>query len=444
MKEIYENPWRIIHSKYPLLFKESLILKKIKAIDQIEKEEWDISSVSGLFSIFLKDEPPAVKHRASKFIDGFVKHTKKRTYYIDPDLLITFRYKYIPVTQINDLSQTSFSNSLLGLASFNQNGFVREAVLDKWLSMDMLLDSLMPFILLRLTDNVPIIKEKAIRLLKRAISQSSIKDILTHAKTFRHYSLRMKTNRQDLMEYIYAKIQENPSEELVASLNHWPSEGQILIIKSIQNEIQENQNLLKLTLDLALPNVKQWFSITAQQWELPPSSIYPLLSNSSSFLRRLGLRKIGPTFLNTFKSEVMALTTDPSRRVRQTARFLLREEGINKIRDYYYHQIEASKNPPFGVMMGVMEIASSEDLIKIKSFLNHENRFVRASALESLYKLDKNETSEALKNSLLDKSALVRKTAHIIQRKLTPYDAGASASDLFSSSVADFAKKFLY
>lgn len=418
MTEKFENPWNIIASKYSLFNSAKLMSKKIDALKQIEEEFSTVSTIPSLFCLLLSDEPNPIKMKICEAINNlFSEMMIKNKNIISFELSYEFRDIYIDINQIEYLGNFSSPNIFLGIASFNGNGYVREAVIDYWLSTDTDLSSLIPFILLRLNDHVDVIRTKAHVLFKGIMTSSNPNDIISYANALSHYAQFINPENEIFSDAIYQCLQKIEIHELLNSLKKWSPHEQIFMLNNVLSEIKTKQEFIKLVLENTLPSVKQWFSIRVQSWEFPDFVIKILLSDSSSFIKRLGLRKIKAESLDIYKEEIMMLICNESRRVRQSARFLMRGEEKDILHDNYCNIIDTSEKPPIGAILGFIEISTIEDLDQLKTYLTHSNKFVRAAALENLYRLIGTEANQWTSQGLSDHSSLVRMIAASIRKK---------------------------
>lgn len=431
MTEKFDNSWAIILSKYPLLFKDDLIKKKVKAIIQLEHDANPIYEIPFLFPILLGNEPDAVKNQAAESISIlFDKLMINNNNVVSKSM---FRSIYITVDQISSLLKFKYSNILLGIASLNENGFVREAALDQCLVKN----AHMPysFLLPRINDNVPSIREKAKKLFRLSLPLSSLENILRNCDAFIYYANIVPIQHMDLITKISQIIRKTPFSTFISAFEDYSPASQKIILMSFLTDFRENLELFSTILKKILPSVKKWFMTKTQYWDLPESIISKLLSDSNSVIRQSAIRRIKPEKIGVSREKLMEMTYDPSRRVRETARFVLRSEEMDKIHSNYCYLIENNENPSYHLMEALMEIATIDDLDRIKKYLSHANKFVRASALKSLYRLLERKAIDSILQGLVDRSSLVRKVSASILKASSPIHDEQIRSYLFNGPI---------
>lgn len=431
----FQNFWEIISLKYPLLFKKSLIEKKIEAIVRIQTESNSGSTliyvIPYLFPLLLGHEPAPVKNQAVKSMDILLKiFMRDRKNIISQKTVICLRSIHLNMNQIGVLFKFQNADILLAIASLNENGFVREAVLDHCLHKNLELP--LSFLLVRINDHVPVIREKAKILFQRYLCVAVLDDIFQNGDAFMHASKSVYAQDMNLLEEVCRVIKKTPFTTFLNSLETYSPGAQKIILRSFLTDFQEKPQLLADALDRIFPAVKVWAMRLTKTLDLPDAMVNKLLSDANAVIRRDTIRQIGPEKVQVFSVKLMAMTYDRSRRVRESARFILRSAGIDMIRRHYLHLIENHKNPSVHVIEALMEVSTIEDLDKVRLYISHRNKFVRASALKSLYRLLEKDAMEAVLQGLMDQSSLVRKIAALILKNAPAYYDEQIRSYLFS------------
>jgi len=262
------NPWEIIQRPYALFGNSALISKKIFVLHQITNNHSPSSVLPHLLPLLFRNEyqlvkeNPLVKKEVVTSIHILMKKMlKSHNHVISHEFADRFRFINITVSNVSVLSSlSSFEHSgvLLGIASLNMNGYVREAALDLVGNLYEDLSLLLPFLLARLNDHVEIIREKANKYLEIILLRCSLEDILCSCDAFTHCAKTMRTESIILQQKAFHSIRKTPSITLIDSLKQWPTQAQIFILKSLFDEIEQENVLLEHVLDHANPSARQW------------------------------------------------------------------------------------------------------------------------------------------------------------------------------------------
>lgn len=419
-----DNPWAIIHSPYRLFRCSNLRAKKIEAIRQVTSANKPKSTINYLFPILLGQEVEPIKSEIANSISLLMQQMlKEYNNVISNDFAKYFRYISLAVSDVQHLSSFENFELLLGIASLNGNGYVREAAIDGLAKANKNWSMLLPFLLARLNDHVENIREKAKIYVDRVLSQCSLEDILDNCRAFTHFDKSLRTQGMNLEQKALRRIRNQASVHFIYLFPNLSTPAYIFILKSLLDEIpRRNDPLIGYVLNQVDPGAQQWFAKATETAVFPNLLLEKMINSQSSFLRQAAIRKITPEIIENFKSNLIVSTYDSTRRVRESARYFVQSNGlINNIRAHYSRLLETLVPPPIGLLSGFMEVAEEKELDKVYTFLNHSNKLVRSAALTIICRLQGIEALDTLVKGLFDKSGDVRRVAAKLIKNSSSY-----------------------
>jgi len=330
--------------------------------------------------------------------------------------------KYIDLKK-KDLARFSdfeieIQNSLFCIASMNSDGYIREEALTFLINSPT--QKTIPFILFRLADWVPTIRQKAESGVGKLIQQQKPEFLIRQYKIIDWLLKIERYNLQkihhEITEFIFS---EENIEQIIQNLESYEVGDRYFIFRNlIARNILDNQIFEKILTDknylirlLAIRNI----DLTER-----PEILKRLLNDRSQKIRHYAINKISKSQLKEFQTELNSLLFDNSAAIRATCRSLL-----SKFNDLNYAEIyreEITINPSPGSIIGLSEVGNKSDLDVLSEFLCSDSVKKRAAGLFAISNLDYNKAKEKAFELLKDSSNTVKKTCFNIIPKETSFD----------------------
>jgi len=174
------------------------------------------------------------------------------------------------------------------------------------------------------------------------------------------------------------------------------TEGDILIDKAI--------------LDPA-PEVRLWAARNLPNNSFLKGRLEKLLADPFIKVRYAALKAIPSEQWSSYQEWLEKAIFDSVKGIREYARFALQRIGQSSVIDKYRNQYnQDTKNASLGVILGIAEVGTQEDLPLLKSYINHPRACIRASVLYGLNRLSAQDIDEHYLSGLSDINTHVRKT----------------------------------
>jgi HEAT repeat protein len=360
---------------------------------------------------FLKDNSSEIQNKTCQVIILlFNKINTKKDFY---DTL-----KHCSITKSDlDFYDQNFKKeeklTLFSISSLNGNGYVREKAL-KMLS-ETENPKAIPFIVYRLADWVPNVRNIAIKALDNYKKEQYINNLVDNLSIF---DWLQKVERIDLSS-IYSNIM---SFVLVENKNFvrknftkFTDKTRLIIAKQISNS-----NNLEIT-DLKLFIADKHFlvrSFVIQHFDkLNQSEINNLLNDKSARIRIQTLYQLNKR--NDFSEIIYPFLFDNSATIREFARYSLKGKNLNYA-DLYNEKLLAKTNI-IGSLSGIGETNGKEFIETIEGFLNNDKIKIKKTAFLALKKLDVEKAHVfALKNLDCEQTGIRNVVIDFLSTSVTP------------------------
>jgi HEAT repeat protein len=362
--------------KQGFLFKRDNVEERLIALDKILELGYP-STIQSLIP-FLKDSDQAIQNATcNTIIQLFNKIETKKGYY---DTL-----KYCDIS-LSDLEryEHSFPNDqfikLLTIASLNGSGYVREKAVLKLASSNS--EIAIPFIVYRLADWVPIVRQSALKGIENFKKTKFINALVDNLSIFEWLQKVERTNLSsvysDIMDFV---VVEN-KKYVTDNFKTFTDKTRLLVAKQISASEKIDLSDLKLLLqdrhflirNLALTHFDQ----------LTQTEIDNLLTDKSASVRIQTLYKLKDR--PEFSEIIYPFLFDSSASIREFARYTLK----NKISDFakIYSDNLLLKTNIIGSLSGLGETNGKEHSENIEIFLNDKKIKIRKTAFLALKKLN--------------------------------------------------------
>lgn len=357
-----------------------------------------------------------------------------------------FQYIDIFKKQLRFLCQfpDSLAVDLLGIASLNGNGHVRqEAIceLQKTISLKKI-----SYIMLRLGDWVPQVRERAESAFIECLKQGYAEAFMSYTYILDWMTRVERVDLSPIHDQIIDYLTSSTSKDyLRLALDHADKRVRLFSYKALLSKSPYEPELIeKGAKD---PNPKIRWNIFQNIINLPAEHLtihLPVfIQDSSPKICSSVMMAIPEDQWQDFRSTIFENMFSNSPSIRNTARFLLKRHGFSVFADEYRKRIESEVISP-GILSGLAETGSKDDFVILKHFANHPKSKIRSATIAGLYRLDAEQSIPYLIEALRDSIARVRRTSSNILCKYRRFDRdsvrrvlrdGASASKISALKV---------
>jgi hypothetical protein len=296
---------------------------------------------------------------------------------------------------------------LLGMASLNHNGYVREEALKKINELNYI--DCFPYILMRLSDNVPIIRILAAEILTKTLPQQSILTLLDNIKLIEWLSNVEKINLHKYQNDIY-KILASHEDSYI---NHAPSlsvKQKLFFLKAIKLYGHFSEAIMTSLLKDIHEKIR-YFGVDLLHFDRDQDAILKAIDDKTTEVKFLAMTKIPKDKFSEYRALFIAHLTHKSKSIREFARFVLKHEGFDFI-GYYRETYNTNPNSATnGLKLGLCEKSEAQDADLLRGFLNASSADLRATSLYAINQLEENEVTDYNLHALKDSNSQVRRVA---------------------------------
>lgn len=247
---------------------------------------------------------------------------------------------------------------LYGIASFNLNGYVREAAL-KYLQ-NLPPSEILPYILLRLNDWVPQVRDKARKIFLKIFPLISVNDLLKYYCLIHWLSITERMPLLDIQILIFNKIlHPQRRKEMFLALEKLPLKGYLFWWNLLFKETDERHNsfidkasllchrllfrklktsydnLIEKAIEDKLSEVRVCAAYHLPHDQNLAQRIQILISDKAPRVRYAALKKIPLEKAALYKEFFEKALIDDSKSIREYARFVMHALGHDNIRAFY-------------------------------------------------------------------------------------------------------------
>lgn len=322
------------------------------------------------------------------------------------------------------------SAHLYGIASFNSNGYIREKALDHLQNLPP--SDVLPYLLLRLNDWVPEVRDKARKVFLKNFSSLSLKNILKYYSLIEWLGITKRVNLSDIQDLSFTRLlHPRHREELLHALEQAPSKERLFGWKLLFKEIEKDSDfsnkaggfwktLFSTTtqerdlIDKAIrdkdPEVRAWATHHLPHDKNLNQRLKILTSDKASRVRYAALKRVPLEAFKEYEKIFKEALCETSKSFREYARSVFHSVNLkNDVRAFYQQRMSHDK-VTIGTLLGFIDVSLKDDTPLIKILARHAHPKVRAEALEALSRLKAEGREEFYLLGIQDQSAKVRNT----------------------------------
>jgi HEAT repeat protein len=280
--------------------------------------------------------------------------------------------------------------SLAALASFHFNGYVREEAVTRLAAVGD--GSELPFLLLRLNDWVPQIRETARTAVLARMTEPYATTLAENLVLVIRLGRAGRADHSEILRAAFALLLRPATRAaLLRALESPVTEVRRVVFRALTSEPRaELADLLRVTLRSFDPAIRLASARLAAS-VLSDAELRPLAdalaASTSGAMRREALRIEVARFPNQAREKLLAALLDPSPAVAEEARFNLRGEGLDFAALYRGAMETSNTKQLVAAMTGLSVTGSAADGERIAAFLSDPRPRVRRTAIRSLARL---------------------------------------------------------
>jgi hypothetical protein len=377
----------------------------------------ELSQISSIFEWIYNSDPKIAKDSAQTIH----RLLNSQTAFKNKSLYHSLRYIHLMKKDLKKFYEfdTDVQNSLFCIASMNSDGYIREEALSFLIISP--IKNTFPFILFRLADWVPVIRQTAEKGIRQLIQKQEAEFLIRHHKII---DWLIKVERVDLQN-IHREITEfifsdKNIQKIIQNLEKYSEGNRYFIFKNLITKDKLDSQIFEKILSDKIYLIRLLAIRNIDVIERP-AILKKLLNDKSQKIRNYAINKIPENQLDQFKNELNNLLFDDSATIRATSRFFLLKVSNQNYLERYRKEI--INNPKPGCIIGLSEVGKKTDLEKLSEFLKSDSPKQRGAALFAISNLDYYKAKEQAFEFLKDSSNLVKKTCYkIIPKEKLPND----------------------
>jgi HEAT repeat protein len=331
------------------------------------------------------------------------------------------------------------SVSLLGMASFHQSGYVREAAIKR---LDQITTGAeLPFLILRLNDWVSNVRDAAYGAIRARLKPEYCRSFITHLALVSRLEVAGRADHQALIEQINELLQG--AECRTALLESLKSEDRFirrasfrLALNSTKSDVPE---IVRQALDDQDTVIRLWAAQrVASALEGPTLEGFLELMKRDRFMPvrrealRIDVKRISPGLLVELRSALL----DPHASMRAEARYHLRKIDSLDVAAFYREALtNAVGHMLHSAISGLGETGSAEDAELIVPYTTHPASKIRRASIRTLARLHGASHIEIFIEALKDRVPHVSRQASNALARKAPSLSGERVWELFQSAT---------
>jgi HEAT repeat protein len=312
---------------------------------------------------------------------------------------------------------------VVGVASFHANGYVREAAVTRLTTFHGGRE--LPFLLVRLNDWVNRVADCAAQAVEQRLVPAYALGFVDNLSMLLRLEISGRREHQRVLDRIYALLKDSGQRDVLAHglrsvdrrirrrvyrlAREAPGADQSGLLRQA---LQDADTLIRLE---AVTDARARMSVDELR-----SVLQAIMSDPYPLVRREGITAAAERLAAETGERLTAALVDPSKSVREAARYYL-HRGAHEIdvARYYRQQLAGAASPRHlaNAIAGLGETGSSSDAALVVPYLEHGQAAVRRASVRALVSLDPAEHEPRLLHMLHDP---VPSVSHTVRRVLRP------------------------
>lgn len=329
---------------------------------------------------------------------------------IDKDSL-TFLMKYPETVSVH----------LLGIATLNSNGYVREKAL-RILSGIPSAD-VVPYVLLRVYDWVEPIRAIACHVLRETLTVANIDAFITNVYLIDKMKNILRVDLNSVKEEIITFLKnESVIEKIKDSLRHPNIKTRLFCYSILEDRLSGDKDIVNAAVMDKSFEVRLWLVGVISKLEAKQQHevIKVLLHDKSAKVKVVVLRSAKDVVCRDFKDYILELACDQYISPREEARYIVKSSlMIDDIPNFYRERIR--NQPSSGAILGLGETGCRNDYVQVSEFSLSEDSTIRCAAMTAMWRLSEDASVEYILSCLDANIPRVRKNAKRLLKNAKMY-----------------------
>jgi len=350
-----------------------------------------------------------VRPRIAADLAGLIRGVSPREW---TGLHANFRSPWIAPEDVDRIAELAPDDAveLLGAASLSAIGHTREAALHALRRLGH--PRAVPFVLLRLGDWVPQVRQVAVEALEDFMRVDCVTAFLDNHCLIKHLRKVGKVDLSHVEEAIHKFLRSDYAREtLRVELTTGPAATRLFCYQLLRAELGTSPGLVTSAASDTDPSVRRWLSRQVARGEIsvPPTTMLALLLDRASSVSTPLLRALSDEQVADYELLLLDLCLSDSRPVRESARFALRRAPFD-VPAECRHRLDSPTDlvrPGWIACLG--ETGNSQDFDRLRPFVQHQRARCRAAAVSALAHIDRQRAVPIVVGHLADSSGLVRR-----------------------------------
>ncbi len=432
-----DNCIQILHEKPKWFFQKENIADKLQCFDTIKT----VGTATTIYSLvqFLRSDNILIQAKAAETILFLFGKLKSLNDYSD-----TLKHLSIVESDLNfyrvDFDEKTYLH-LLGIASLNGNGYVREKAVKELARLKNATG--LKFIILRLGDWVGAVRKVAKEAVLSFLENTYIDHLLQQLSTI---DWLLKVERVDLSEVhdriIKFIVSQNFSEDFYNKIKGLDDKTRFQFYKTFlcyKNPTQEQ--ILKISADKNfLVRLQLTKHLSAFDTNTQKELTAKFLHDQSARVRFDALHT-SRSFSPLFDNQICKLLSDEAASVRALSRQLLKNRVIN-FADLYKQRI-ADRQFLSGSLLGLSETGNSEDLPVFEQYIHSEKSKLIVACLTAVNKFNEDKAKHYSLKLLVHPIKKVRDKAVEMLTKSSNMETLQMVRDIYATVDYDIKKTIL-
>ena len=311
------------------------------------------------------------------------------------------------------------SRGTIALASFHRSGFVREAAVHRLAAMTDGFE--VPFLVVRANDWVSVIQAAAMRALKRRLDGRYVQPLARSLDLLDRSSAERTRHRRELLDFrdrVEALLATPDGAGELRGLLTTGTLAQRRAAVRIASRMSPPESRALLARAMREPDpivaIRAAEALLAQRPSLEAAERTELIRHRFAAVRANALATLAD------EGEIRHALLDPSRAVREMARYLLEKRGSGSDFSKTYREALNVGSPTsrLAALEGLAELGDESDLGVFRAFAKRSSAPMRAAAVRGLARVGGTNERDALFEALHDPSSLVRRAARPYVKRL--------------------------
>ncbi|WP_313562353.1 HEAT repeat domain-containing protein [Ruminiclostridium cellobioparum] len=393
------------------LFGKTKIRDKIDVLNSL-KPYADLDDIEYIYPLIF-DKDIELSSAAARIAASIMRKVQGKCW---NNVYDTVKYTKVEFEAIDNLLKfpSDISIHLLGIASLNSNGYIREKAIRNFSKVSS--SSAIPYILLRLNDWVLPVRSLAEYTLKNILTIDNVEAFIDNSYLLNKLQNVLRADSINTTELIIDYLKDDSIKSKIKnSLRHPKVKARLFCYMLLRDSISYDEDIINSALKDKSFEIRIWLveAIKKLDSEQKIATASKLLNDKSAKVVTAVLRNFEDIVCLEFKDVLEKLVTDNRASVRDEARFIAKKHSL--IRDFpEYYRKQLSENPTPGTLVGLGETGCKSDFTLVSSFYTFENAKIRLAAITAMWYIAKDEAINYVLKELDSEIPKIKKTARKI------------------------------